>query len=126
MNEIKQKALDKMLQEMEKKHSANEDAIHNWLCDQEDDQLFEGIIKEGKSIKGAMLACKDKAKSKASNGVAMIDDKTVFGCVYHYFTGKKKTISSAEAAFVPKPKKRKRKSEPQLEGAEQMDLFDSL
>lgn len=126
MNEIKQKALDKMLQEMEKKHSVNEDAIHNWLCDQDDDELFQGILQEDKSIKGAMKACQDKAKSKATNGVAMIDDKTVFGWVYNYFTGSKKEITSTAAAFMPRPKKRKRKKEQQMEGVEQMDLFDSL
>lgn len=126
MNELKQQALDKMLEEMEKKHSVNEDAIHNWLCDQDDDLLFQGILKEGKSIKGAVSACRDKAKSKARDGMAMIEDKTVYGWVYHYFTGKRKTITAVPAGFVPPTPKRKRRKEPQLEGVEQIDLFDSL
>lgn len=37
MNELKMKAMEKMLIEMNEKHSGAEDAIHNWLCDQEED-----------------------------------------------------------------------------------------
>ena len=37
--ENKELALSKMLEEMNEKHSASEDKIHNWLCDQDDNVL---------------------------------------------------------------------------------------
>ena len=53
MSEIKQRALEKMNEEMNQKHSRSIDAIHNWLCDQEDDELFEKICQEGKTLADA-------------------------------------------------------------------------
>lgn len=53
MNELKEKALAKMLDEMTNKHSQAEDAIHNWLSEQEDTKLLEGVIDANKSIKEA-------------------------------------------------------------------------
>lgn len=46
---LKEKALEKMLDEMNQAHTGAEDKIHNFLCDQTDDKLFEGILKEGKT-----------------------------------------------------------------------------
>ncbi|AGF87670.1 hypothetical protein PCO18_07110 [Streptococcus suis] len=40
MNELKEKALAKMLDEMNKEHSPSEDHVHNWLCEQEDDDGY--------------------------------------------------------------------------------------
>lgn len=124
LNTNQQKALEKMLEEMNNPHSINEEAIHNWLCDQNDELLFEGILKEGKTIKGAVAACKEKAKKKAKEGMAMIDDPTVYGWVYTYFTGKKMQ-SATTITSAPKIRK-KRKQAPLTEGTEQLDLFDSL
>ena len=45
--DIKQQALDKMLKEMNQEHSPSEDRIHNWICEQDDDELFQGILKDG-------------------------------------------------------------------------------
>ena len=50
---IKQQALEKMLKEMSGEHTSAEDRLHNHLCDQTDDWLFIGVLKEGKSIKKA-------------------------------------------------------------------------
>lgn len=120
----KEKALEIMLEEMNDAHSANEDAIHNWLCDQNDEVLFDGVLEEGKTIKGAVAACKENAKKKAKDGVAMIDDRTVYGWVYTYFTGKK--MESTTTTTSEYKTKKKRKQEHSAEGTEQMDLFDSL
>jgi len=48
---IKEQALVKMNEEMNQEHSEYEDYIHNWISDQEDDELFEAILKVGKTIK---------------------------------------------------------------------------
>ena len=61
MLEIKQRALEKMNEEMNKPHIFAVDAIHNWLCIQEDDELFECICKEWKTIESAYTYCPNKA-----------------------------------------------------------------
>lgn len=75
-----------MLVEMNKTHSSTEDSIHNWLCKQEDESLFTGILKEDKTINGAMLYCMKKASSLKVNNTAMVDDQTVYDWVKEYFT----------------------------------------
>lgn len=94
MNELKMKAMEKMLIEMNEKHSGAEDAIHNWLCDQEDELLFEGILKVDRSIKGAIKYCTSQASKQKNGNVAMIDNETVFGWVKKYFITKKVAKSS--------------------------------
>ncbi|MGM8140065.1 Cas9 inhibitor AcrIIA9 family protein [Enterococcus italicus] len=86
MNAIKQRALDKMLNEMNEEHTGSEDRIHNWLCDQNDDQLLSGILKDGKSIRKAIEFCSDKARALAVQGVAIVDDGEVYKWVHEYFT----------------------------------------
>ena len=64
--ENKELALSKMLEEMNEKHSASEDKIHNWLCDQDDNEvLMQNILKEGKTIKGALDYAKAKARKRS-------------------------------------------------------------
>lgn len=115
----KEQALAKMLKEMERNHSETEDRIHNWLCDQQDDTaLMVGICEEDKSIAGALKYCKDKARNKAINGCAVIDDDTVFEWVYEYFVGKKNKKGKAT------PKSEPVKKESVKKDLEQMNLFD--
>lgn len=85
MTEIKEKALAKMLEELNKPHDIAMDRIHNWICDQEDEDLFQGILKDGYSIKCSLDYAKNKARKFAENGVACIDDETVYGWVKEYF-----------------------------------------
>lgn len=47
----KEKALEKLNLEMQESHTSYEDYIHNWLSDQDDDDLFDKVIVEGKTIK---------------------------------------------------------------------------
>lgn len=85
MNEIKEKALAKLLEELNKPHDLVLDRIHNWICDQEDEELFQGILKERYSLTCALKYAKEKARNFAENGVACIDDETVFGWIRDYF-----------------------------------------
>lgn len=85
MDEIKEKALAKLLEELNKPHDLALDRIHNWICDQEDEELFQGILKERYSLKCAMKYAKEKARKFAENGVACIDDNTVFEWIREYF-----------------------------------------
>ncbi|QIL49702.1 hypothetical protein G7082_00245 [Vagococcus hydrophili] len=118
-----------MLEEMNQKHSGAEDAIHNWLCDQECEELFEGILKKEKSIKGALKYCSEQASKQKDGNVAMIADQTVFGWVYKYFTSKKlpKSNSSIQATVkvAAQPKKTSaKKSINNSDGVEQLSLLD--
>ena len=83
--ELRSKALSKMLEEMNEKHTPAIDQIHNWLCDQDDEVLMQNILKDGKTIAGAFEYAKNNARKEAKNGVACIDDATVFGWVKDYF-----------------------------------------
>ncbi|EGX9999816.1 hypothetical protein JHL50_001150 [Listeria monocytogenes] len=132
---IKEQALNKMLTEMNGKHSGAEDAVHNWLCTQEEEAIFEGIMKDDRSIKGAVNYCSANASKQQTAGVAMIDDATVFSWVREYFISEKVPKSSVKAtvkstATKPEKAKVKAKKKPKKttmqEGYEQLDLLDFL
>ncbi|EEQ0086029.1 hypothetical protein HCU44_000995 [Listeria monocytogenes] len=135
MLSIKEQALNKMLTEMNEKHSGAEDVIHNWLCTQEEEAIFEGIMKDDRSISGAVKYCSSRASKHQEEGVAMIDDKTVFSWVKKYFISEKVPKSSIKAtvkstAAKPEKAKVKAKKKPKKttmqEGYEQLDLLDFL
>lgn len=130
MNDIKEKALAKLLEELKGDHGPAEDAIHNWICDQEDEKLFEGVLGDKKSIREALNYCASQAKNFKSGTCAMVDDSTVFGWVYKYFTGKTKKVEAIHATVVvgqqpEKPKSKKvKKQKNVIDG--QLDLFGEL
>lgn len=68
MSEIKQRALEKMNEEMSKQHTFAVDAIHNWLCVQEDDELFEGICKEGNRTDKSQIQSESTKRSSKCGG----------------------------------------------------------
>lgn len=140
--------------EMVEAHTPTEDAIHNWIVDnQEDDELISGILTHlDRTIKNAMGYCIRKAsKSDYKNGQgAMVDDATVFSWVKEYFTAEKietksvvgkMTTGSKKSTKQPtkKPKKKQNKSltktetkkkvptkkTPEKDG-KQLDLFSDL
>ena len=140
--------------EMAEAHTPTEDAIHNWIVDnQEDDELISGILTHlDRTIKNAMRYCIRKAsKSDYRNGQgAMVDDATVFSWVKEYFTAEKvetkpivgkMTTGSKKSTKQPtkKPKKKQNKSLTKTEtkkkiptkktpekDEKQLDLFSDL
>ena len=130
--------------EMAEAHTPTEDAIHNWIVDnQEDDELIAGILKHlDRTIKDAMGYCIRKG--------AMVDDATVFSWVKEYFTAEKvetksvvgkMTTGSKKSTKQPtkKPKKKQNKSLTKTETKQkvptkktpekygkQLDLFSDL
>lgn len=100
MSEIKQKAIAKMNNEMSQKHSPAVDAIHNFLCDQNDDELFENICKDGKSIADAYAYCVNKASEQRDGNCSMISDSVVFGWVVDYFNSELTAVKSKSAVNV--------------------------
>lgn len=142
MTELKEKALAKMLEELNKPHDMAVDRIHNWLCEQEDEELFQGILKENYSIQCSLDYAKKKAKEFAKNGVACIDDDTVYSWVREYFlsnssikTLRQVPVEAKKKQPKPKPvatkvqepeplKKKTKKEKGVVEG--QLDLFADL
>ena len=108
MNEIKEKALAKLLEELNKPHDLALDRIHNWICDQEDEELFQGILKERYSLTCALKYAKEKARNFAENGVACIDDETVFGWIRDYFISNSQ-VSNIKQVPVESVKKKAEK-----------------
>ncbi len=86
MSSLKDIAHDYMLAEMKEDHTPAEHEIHNWLCKQNDEELFKGIIKESKSIKDSLKYCAKKARELQNNGVAILTDQNVFDWVKEYYT----------------------------------------
>ena len=95
--------------EMAEAHTPTEDAIHNWIVDnQEDDELIAGILTHlDRTIKDAMGYCIRKAsKSDYRNGQgAMVDDDTVFSWVKEYFTAEKVEVKSVVGKMTTGSKK---------------------
>ena len=115
-------AIAKMLDEMSNASDSQLHTIHNWLCDQEDDnELMEGILKENRSIAGSMEYCAEKARKQAQSGArfAMVDDLTVFRWVREYFivdeTPKEKRERELKSSQLEKKKKTSEKKEASLD-----------
>ncbi|NQP32692.1 hypothetical protein HO924_10940 [Streptococcus suis] len=107
-------AIAKMLDEIATTTDDQLHAIHNWLCDQENDsELMAGILKENRTIAGAMEYCGEKARNQAEQGArfAMIDYSTVFDWVREYFlldeTPKEKREREAKEQKKSKPTTKK-------------------
>lgn len=132
---LKNKALAKMLEEMNKDHTPVEDIIHNWLCGQEDEMLFAGILKDGKTINGAVKYMAKQARKGVSGNMAAVDDATGFGWVRDYFTGEDVeevenlnfAVQSAVVKPAPEPKPKTKTKKP-IGGDEdgQLSLFEDL
>lgn len=132
-------------EEMAEAHTPTEDAIHNWVVDnQEDDELIAEILKHlDRTIKDAMAYCIRKAsKSEYREGQgAMVDDATVFSWVKEYFTaekvetkpvvgkmttGSKKSTKQPTKKPTKKPKKKKPTKKTPVKDEKQLDLFSDL
>lgn len=132
-------------EEMAEAHTPTEDAIHNWVVDnQEDDELIAGILKHlDRTIKDAMAYCIRKAsKSDYREGQgAMVDHVAVFSWVKEYFTvekvetkpvvgkmttGSKKSTKQPTKKPTKKPKKKKPTKKTPEKDEKQLDLFSDL
>ncbi|EGO9444348.1 MULTISPECIES: PcfK-like family protein [Enterococcus] len=127
-NEIdwKNKALEKMLEEMKEKHSDTEDCIHSWLCQQQEDELFQGVLKKDRTIKGAVAYCLSQAKKQAGKSQsAMVSDEVVFSWIREYFLLEKVEVTPIQGTVntnQPKERKSKSKEEKVVDG--QVSLFE--
>jgi len=88
---LKEQALAKMLVEMNQPHDETIDEVHNFLCEQEDDELFVGILIEGKTIQDAMNYLVAEAKK---NHRFRISDSEGFKIIKQYFLGSETKVAS--------------------------------
>lgn len=122
-----------------KASTAYEEAIYKYIEENASDVLVNIINASKKTLGGCMNFIKGEAKKEAKNGVAMIEDKTVFGWAVHYFEedsikeGQKAEFTGRIVHTDTPPKKKEEKKiepksaqneVPQLAG--QMDIFDFL
>lgn len=123
-----------------------EEMILAYINNNASDALKAKIKAGTKTMEQCMGFIKSEAKKEAKNGVAMIEDRVVFGWAVHFFEEddikpqEKPTFPISEKSQrheklternqVPKPPKReivpqkKPQEEPQLDG--QMNIFDFL
>ncbi|HAO61563.1 MAG TPA: hypothetical protein DCQ90_06505 [Erysipelotrichaceae bacterium] len=91
LSTIKEQALEKMLVEVTQPHDETIDIIHNFLCEQEDDELFAGILVEGKTIKDALNFLVGEAKKQQR---FRITDSEGFKIIKQYFLGTETKVAS--------------------------------
>lgn len=84
MTKIKEQVLNKLLEEVNNSNNDAIDKIHNWISDQNDTELFTGILQKDKSIAEALSYCASKVKRSGNYGIAT--DEAVFSWVKEYFT----------------------------------------
>lgn len=87
MTELKQRALDKMLEEMNQPHHQAIDTLHNMLCVCDDDEVYQGILKEGKSVKGTYDALYAYARKNQEAGSYGMDDTLALSIIKDYLAG---------------------------------------
>lgn len=84
---LKEQALEKMLEELNQPHHQAIDTLHNLLCVCDDDEVYQGILKEGKSVEGAYEAMHDYAQKNQEGGSYGMDDKLALQIVKDYLAG---------------------------------------
>ena len=124
-----EQALEKMLKELETEYDDTVEYIHNWLCKQNDESLFQGILKEDRTIKGAVTYCMGKAKEQAENQTsAMVPDEVAFRWIKEYFMLEKlpemKVIGKVMTTTKKQPAKKEEPKPQRKEVDEQIKLFE--
>lgn len=126
-----EQALEKMLKELETEHDDTVEYIHNWLCKQNDESLFQGILKEDRTIKGAVTYCMGKAQEQAEkrpNAMVMVTDEVAFGWIKEYFILEKlpemKVIGKVMTTTKKQPAKKEEPKPQRKEVDEQIKLFE--
>ena len=111
MTELKIKALEKLNVELSIQHPKQYDAIHNFLSDQEDEALFEGILVEGKSLKHALQYVGGEIKKISSEQCAMADNEDVFQMVVDYYKSSKTIVPEVASIELTKEQVQKKKDD---------------
>lgn len=87
MTEKIQTAINKIDKEAEKQSNTNATLIASHIIDTYlvSDENAEKVLRDKKTLKNCLENIKSKARSKATNGITMVDDETVYGWVKDYY-----------------------------------------
>lgn len=124
-----EQAFEKMLKELETDHDSTLEVVHNWLCRQTDEALFLGILKEDRTLKGAMTYCIGKAQEQSKDqSSAMVPDEVAFRWIKEYFMLEKlpemKVIGKVMTTTKKQPAKKEEPKPQRKEVDEQIKLFE--
>lgn len=97
---MKEIALSKLLNEVENQENPAVHTIHNWLCDQEDNELFEKVASENKTILQAVQYCINNAHKVRIGNTAIVDNDTVFNWVREYYLSNETEVEVNASAKV--------------------------
>lgn len=101
---MKDEAITKINDEMQKdpKNTFLE-AVGQHLIDRccQSDLAASAVLVSGRTLKDCCDTIRNKARAKAQNGMAVIEDRTVFGWAEEYFGMEKDVSVEAPAQSVP-------------------------
>lgn len=103
--------------------------IIDYLLSRKD--MNEKYLNEEKSIKGMISFIKNQARKSAKDGMAMIEDKVVYGWAIHYFDETNEDLKLKDIPKAPKQQKikiskEKKKVEKSWNPEGQLTLFDFM
>lgn len=86
MNELTNKAIAKITDEMMAINTRNAIAIEEYLTNKcKSDEIANRILAEGKTLNGCIEHCKKKARPQSKKGCAMITAEEVYEWVDEYY-----------------------------------------
>ncbi|MGY3725440.1 PcfK-like protein [Granulicatella balaenopterae] len=131
--DTKRLALDKLLLEIKDNKNKSINVIHNWLCEQSDNDLFQNILKKDKTIIDAFKYCTEKARKLAVSNCAMVEDTTVYQWIVDYYADdtivikqNKKTSVHSHSQITPTKPITFSSNNEESKGKEQLSLLDFL
>ncbi len=87
MTELIKKAIEKIDKEAEELGGGQVMIIASHIIDHylTNDENANKVLEEKKTLKAALEKCKSNAKQSAVNGMAVIDDETVYSWIEEYY-----------------------------------------
>lgn len=136
MTDLIESMREKLTKEIEgdKETTEIQTTFYNYLCNQTEESLVRGILKEDRTIKGAEKYCISQAFEQRQGNGAMVSHITVYKWVKEYFmleelpenirpvpaVVQQTNISKSTAPSVTKQTPKKQEQE------EQIDLFEGM
>ncbi|MDA9469878.1 Cas9 inhibitor AcrIIA9 family protein [Enterococcus sp. 5H] len=111
MKTVKEYAIKKMETELLEEHAEIEQALFDWLVQQEDEALFNGILEEQKSLANARKYAYSQAFKNQVGGCAMVKDEDVYVWTAEYY--KTPIIVATKGELTKEKKAEKPKKAPQ-------------
>lgn len=102
---LKEQALEKMLEELNQPHHQALDTLHLLLVDHGDDEIYAGILKEGKSLTDAYRSMFEYGRKNQAHNSYGMDGTLALSVVRDYLNDTTTTPDVAPPVIEPKPYK---------------------